>query len=90
MTIESIRQLDEDIRLGGITRDPFSVGDVIRWTTESGYTYAAIKTPVGWATTARESNMYVRPMYKYLDLVKMLVKRDVKTLSVSTDWRTVR
>ncbi len=91
MTIESIRQLDQDMRLGGITRDPFSVGDVIRWTTESGYTYAAIKTPVGWATTAQESNMYVRQMYRqYLDLVKMLVKRDVKTLSVSTDWRKVR
>lgn len=74
------------MRLGGIANDPFAVGDVIQWTVDGGYSYAALKTPVGWYTTARESNMYVRQTYRYLDLVKMLIKREVADLKVSTGW----
>lgn len=90
MTSSAISQLSEDMRLGGLREDPFSAGDVIRWTVDGGYTYAAIKTSVGWFTTARDHNMYVRQTYRYLDLVKMLVKRDVVDLEVSTEWRKVR
>src|SRR5690606_7421843 len=89
-TPDPVRTLREDMILGGITGDPFSVGDVIRWTVSGGYTYAAIKTPVGWFTTARENNMYVRQTYRYLDLVTMLVKRDVVDLDVSAGWRKVQ
>lgn len=88
--MSGIRQLRDDLKRGGITHDPFTVGDVIRWTTENGYTYAAIKTPVGWATTAHRFNMYVRQIYRYLDLVKMLVEQEVTDLEVSTRWEKVR
>lgn len=85
-----IVQMKRDMRLGGITRDPFAVGDVIRWTVDGGYTYSAIKTPVGWFTSAREPNMYVRQVYSYLEMVKMLLKREVVNLEVATEWRKVR
>lgn len=87
---EAALQLKRDMKLGGITRDPFSEGDVIRWKVDGGYTYAAIKTNVGWFTTARDHNMYVRQTYRYMDLVKMLVKREVTDLEVPTGWRKVR
>ena len=87
---EAALQLKRDMKLGGITNDPFAVGDVLRWKVDGGYTYAAIKTPVGWFTTARDHNMYVRQTYRYMDLVKMLVKREVTDLEVSTGWRKVR
>lgn len=35
--------------------DTFEVGTIIGWQ-QNGYLYAAIKTPVGWTTTAGESN----------------------------------
>lgn len=90
MTISAVSQLREDMRLGGLRRDPFAMGDVLRWKVDGGYTYAAIKTPVGWFTTARDHNMFVRQTYRYMDLVKMLVKREVTDLEVSTEWRKVR
>ena len=33
-------------------RDDFETGTIIAWTASDRYTYAAIKTPVGWYTTA--------------------------------------
>lgn len=87
---DAARKLAEVMVLGGVEEDPFQVGDVIRWTVDGGYSYAAFRTPVGWYTTARADNMYVRQTYRYLDLVKMLVKREVQDLEVSTGWVSVR
>ena len=90
MTISAARRLRDDMRLGGITQDPFTEGAVLRWKVNGNLTYAAIKTPVGWFTTARDHNVYVRQTYRYMDLVRMLVKREVTDLEVSTEWRKVR
>lgn len=38
-----------------LIEDTFEDGAVVQWT-QSGYLYAAIKTPDGWVTTAGESN----------------------------------
>lgn len=90
MTTSAVSQLRDDMKRGGLRKDPFAVGDVLRWKVKGEYTYAAIKTPVGWFTTARDHNMYVRQTYRYMDLVKMLVKREVTDLEVSTGWRKIR
>jgi hypothetical protein len=38
-----------------LIEDTFDNGQVIAWE-QSGYLYAAIKTPIGWTTTASEGN----------------------------------
>lgn len=86
------QELKEVLQKGGVTSDPFANGDVIQWTTADGsYTYVAIKTPVGWYTSATAENMYVRPVYRrYVDLVKMLSKKDVGNIRIAAEWDDVR
>lgn len=89
MSNTAIKSLAEDMRLGGVTEDPFTWGDMLRWITASGYTYSAIKTPVGWYTSATSDNMYVRQRYSYIDLVKMLVREKPMSLEMAINWREV-
>lgn len=48
--------------------DAFDVGTIIAWE-QSGYLYAAIKTPVGWTTTAGEGNKAQPQIPRTTDLV---------------------
>ena len=41
-------------------RDRFPQGTVIRWTASERYTYYAGKTNIGWFTTARPGNPFVK------------------------------
>lgn len=36
------------------SKDDFANGTIVAWTASDRYNYAAIKTPVGWYTTASE------------------------------------
>lgn len=82
--MDAIQQLMEAIGVKNI--DPFANGDVIRWTGGGRYTYAAIKTPIGWFTTARHENTFVEAVYDYEDLVDMLARGDATNIEVAIDW----
>lgn len=71
--------------------DRFEVGTVVRWTGGGRYTYAAIKTSVGWFTTARgyDGNGIVAKVYEYDELVEALAKGDATNIEVATEWETV-
>jgi len=71
--------------------DGMQVGDVIRWTSAGGhYAYAAIKTPIGYFTTARGDygNGYISKCYTRSEFVAMLAREDVDVDSVyvATAW----
>lgn len=76
--------------LKGKTTDTFEIGTVIRWTGADKYTYCAIKTAVGWYTTAQSYNTYVDGRYSNLSaLLKRLTESDVSEVAVSTEWTSV-
>lgn len=70
--------------------DTFEVGTVIRWTGAGRYTYCAIKTDVGWFTTAQSYNTHVAGQYSTLSaLLERLTKSDITDVAVSTEWASV-
>jgi hypothetical protein len=76
--------------LKGKNEDTFEVGDVIRWTAAGRYTYVAVKTGIGWFTTANEYNEFVDRFYKNLDdLLLVLTRSEVTDVAVSTEWTSV-
>lgn len=84
--IESLRKdLKEKVT------DKFEVGTVIRWTGGGRYSYAAIKTSIGWFTTARgyDGNGIVNKVYDYEDFVEMLAKGDATDIEVATEWEAI-
>jgi hypothetical protein len=70
--------------------DNFLLGDVIRWTASDRYVYAAVKSPVGWFTTAAEYNRHVPQVVTYEELVKILSRAEVSDVQFATNWETVR
>lgn len=70
-------------------RDGFEVGTVIRWTSNNRYTYVAVKTEVGWYTTARSVNRYVDQVLTFEGLVRVLKKAEVSNVQVAVGWETV-
>lgn len=73
--------------LSKVQRDQFPVGEVIRWTSADRYTYAAIKTPVGWYTTS--NNCIVEKMMDYEELVETLGRDDVTDVQIAKEWETL-
>ena len=71
------------------TTDEFEVGTVIRWTSSGKYTYAAIKSPIGWFTTAREYNSYVPQQLTFDQLVKVLQRAETTEVMVSDSWNVI-
>lgn len=67
-------------------RDRFAIGTVIRWTASERYTYAAIKTNVGWFTTARPSNPFIKNMLTYEELEEILARPETTDAAVATAW----
>lgn len=92
----SVRALKKSIADKRRKKDQFDVGEVIRWSvlsTRAGapreYSYAAIKTPSAWFTTAREGNPFVPQSLVYDDLVKILTEDRVIRIDVPTTWESV-
>lgn len=67
-------------------RDQFAIGTVIRWTASERYTYAAIKTSVGWFTTARPSNPFIKNFLAYEELEEILARPETTDAAVATAW----
>lgn len=89
MSEAAIKSLRKDLKEK--VTDKFEVGTVLRWTGGGRYTYAAIKTNIGWFTTARgyDGNGIVAKVYEYDELVEMLAKGDITNLEVATAWEAV-
>ena len=85
MSMKTVRKA-----LKGKAEDTFEVGTVIRWTARERYTYAAVKTGIGWFTTANEYNEFVERFYRNLDdLLEVLTRSEVTDVAVSTEWASV-
>lgn len=72
--------------------DDFEFGTVLRWTTDAGYNvflYAALKTPVGWATTARSGNAYVDRVLTFEELLEILGRAETTDVRVVSEWTPV-
>lgn len=67
-------------------RDRFAIATVIRWTASERYTYAAIKTSVGWFTTARRGNPFIKNMLTYEELEEILARPETTDAAVATTW----
>lgn len=87
MGMETLKKAMKDVE-----RDTFEMGDVVRWTQSGRYTYAALKTPVGWYTTARampDSAQRVPQVVSFEQLIKLLTKSEVNKIAVATTWTPV-
>jgi hypothetical protein len=71
------------------TTDRWAEGTVIRWTSGGRYTYAAIKTAVGWYTTSGFNNGYVPKTLSYEDLIEILAKSISSDIAIATEWATL-
>lgn len=71
--------------------DDFADGTVVRWTSSDRYTYAAIRTPVGWYTTARAGNPFVKQVIDFEDLLDIVARAETTNVEVATDtgWEKV-
>lgn len=67
-------------------RDRFPQGTVIRWTASERYTYYAGKTNIGWFTTARPGNPFVKTQMDYEELREVLSRSEVTDIAVATGW----
>jgi hypothetical protein len=79
-------------------KDDFEVGAVVRWTmtfADSGrldnnsYTYAAVKTPVGWVSTARYNGRTVPQTMTYDRLTTILAMSETSDIAVAFMWETI-
>lgn len=85
--LEAIREARRNVKV-----DDFPLGTVIRWEADAHirvYLYAAIKTPVGWATTAQPHNPYVDGLVEFEDLLEILSRSETQNVQVSESWKTI-
>lgn len=68
--------------------DPFEPGDVIQWVATGRYSFAALKTPVGWFTTSATS--YTPKTLTSADLFDLLARPETSNVKVATSWVQVR
>lgn len=84
----SLKVLKES--LSSVKRDTFEVGTVIRWVSADRYTYAALKTPVGWYTTVSSAGeAHVKKILDFDGLVETLSRNEVSKVEVATGWEPV-
>ena len=84
---KAIRKLGSDIEAAAVF-DDFPHGSIIKWETNQGFTYAAIK--VGgtgqWYTTSQRGYAYVPGILDYGELVEVLADPEVESVAVATEW----
>jgi hypothetical protein len=67
-------------------KDEFEIGTVIRFTSGGRYTYAVIKTAIGWISTARWDNGFVNKDLTFEELLEILGRSNVTDVMVSLVW----
>lgn len=85
MGMEAVRKAVE-----GDRKDQFNFGAVIRWTAADKYSYAALKTPIGWVTTSQYPNGHVPMCMMFDELLKILGRDETSNVAVATTWEPVR
>ena len=65
----SMKQIKKAVRK---SKDDFAVGTIVAWTASEKYKYAAIKSPVGWYTTASDRAAAFGFVNKVLDFDEVL------------------
>lgn len=89
MTMNTLEAAIADLRkavAANAPRDQFAIGTVIRWTARERFTYAAIKTSIGWFTTARPGNPYIKNFLAYEELEEILARPETADAAVATAW----
>jgi hypothetical protein len=69
--------------------DTFSTGTVIRWTAAERFIYVAVKSPVGWYSSARPGNVYVPSIMTFDTLLDIIGRAETTNVEVATDWKPV-
>lgn len=64
-------------------------GTVIRWTSADRYTYAAVRCPAGWFTTARYPNPFVPQVVTFGELLDIIARAETTDVAVATEWESV-
>lgn len=64
-------------------------GTVIRWTSADRYTYAAIRTGIGWFTTSRAGNTFVPQVVTFVELLDIIARPETTEVAVATEWESV-
>lgn len=65
--------------------DDFEPGTVIAWKSAGRYHYAAIKTPVGWFTTAN-NNPFTPNVVDYDELIEILARAETTDAQMAGAW----
>lgn len=87
MSMKTLKEALSDVK-----RDEFEDGTVIRWVASGRYTYGALKTPVGWYTTAKampDSAQRVPQVVSFNQLLAILAKSETSKVEVATAWEPV-
>lgn len=69
--------------------DEFETGTVIRWLASDRYTYVAVKTPVGWYTSAKVYNDFVPQVVDFDELTEILSRSETSNIEVAESWTPV-
>lgn len=72
--------------------ESYQEGTVVRWVSSGQYSYAALKTPAGWFTTARAMPDYAQRTPQVADnreLALILTKKEVSKVFVATEWQHI-
>jgi hypothetical protein len=65
------------------SKDDFENGTIVAWTASDKYSYAAIKTPVGWYTTASDRAAWtVEKIITFKDVLKILSRKESTNVRV--------
>lgn len=83
----SVKALKEAVKRAA--RDKFEVGDVVRWTSAGRYTYAAIKTEIGWFTTSRYGNPFVAQVLDFDELLEVIARSETTDVAYASVWTEV-
>lgn len=75
-------------------KDTFETGDVIAWKSTSArngreFNYAAIKTPVGWFTTAAGYNSYVSQILTFDELLDVIARAETTEVRIAVEWKSI-
>jgi hypothetical protein len=69
----------------------YKVGAVIGWFSAGKYSYVAIKTPVGWYTTASQRAEYygIKKVMTFGELVDILMRDEVTDVKKVKSWKAI-
>lgn len=83
----SVKALKDAVKKSA--KDKFEEGTVIRWVSSGKYNYAALKTAVGWYTTARSYNTFVDEVVTFDELLEIISRAETTDVAYASEWTEV-